>query len=91
MELAEIMFRLFPWMNTGSIESSCRIGVNGGGHLHQTARLVIMMTPLFGLFLRPVASTTVAATAAVAGCAQFVSFPLQSLNLVRKMMINGRE
>lgn len=52
--------------------------------------VVIMMTPLFGLFLRPVTSTAISATT-VAGCAHFVSFPLQSLNLVRKMMINGRE
>lgn len=42
------------------------------------------------LFLRPVSSTAITTTA-VTGCAQFVSFPLQSLNLVRKMMINGRE
>jgi hypothetical protein len=90
MELVEIMFRLFLWMNTGSIENICQIQANGGGHLHQAAQLVMMMTPLFGLFLRPVSSATMTA-ATVTGCAQFVSFPLQSLNLVRKMMINGRE
>lgn len=64
----------------GQYESSCRIRVNGGGHLHQTARLVIMMTPLFGVFLRPVTSAALA-TATVAGCAHFVSFPLRFLNI----------
>ena len=78
--LVEILFHSFLWTNTGNIESFFQIQRDGGGHLHQTAHLVIMMVNGFGLFSRPVSSTAIT-TAAVAGFAQFVSSPLQSLNL----------
>ena len=78
--LVEILFHSFLWTNTGNIESFFQIQRDGGGHLHQTAHLVIMMVNGFGLFPRPVASTAIATTT-VTGFAQFVSSPLQSLNL----------
>mgnify|MGYP007065017198 CR=1 FL=1 len=74
-------------MNTGSTESYCRTLINGGGQLHHTVHLAMMIVDGLRLFRRPVASTAIA-TAAVTVFAHFVSFPLQSLNL-RKMINNG--
>ena len=74
-------------MNTGNTENYCRTLINGGGRLRHIVHLVMMIVDGLRLLRRPVTSTG-AISAAVAVFARFVSFPLQSLNLM-KMMNNG--
>ena len=69
-------------MNTENTGNICQIWINGGGLLHHGVHLTMIILRALPLFPPRVASAAI--TASVASVfAQFVSFPLQSLNQAR--------
>ena len=70
-------------MNTENTGNICQIWINGGGLLHHGVHLTMIILRALPLFPPRVASTTTVTAAVATVFAQFVSFPLQSLNQAR--------